>query len=642
MDPRNIFPTVVPSGTIKSSGAHGALRNSSGQNFGPSPVGLALGSGDRLFPAPVTRIDRPLHMLPHSLTFPSQEKVGALVEAFWIYRAPIYLFVHPLTFANQVGRNPMVLASICLAAFPWINDPAILQDSIALQERFLHQAITAIKAVLDAHLPDTYEFTRPGLDKEATIDIDEKLDHLCESVFAICMLSSWAAYRGLSTLNTQLSEIGLRLAVAIGLHRDPPSDERRKYSGTDPLTIYLRKIQRRSLWFVVSFSVLFSSHWKRRDISESVIHYGEDRLFPLGEAISFRVRSLQPNFDPSVYYPENRPDPDLKRSLRVDDLLSFAHFPAGSAERQLRLRVTARVLADDETYSWATNFIYWNLRVQVNRLIRDCLDAGTTPAEIAKLDTATAPDGALKLNARAKKLDSTIVDLLDNLIPTMKETEASGNYHGLMEHFRPSEPILDESGAAGHAKTQYLIAIRLLRLEVLSNFGVHTFDKIANGALDSEFTSPRFWECLSDAVVYARHMHNLLQHNHVVRHLNVGTGPTVTKVNLAVLAFLLRDTGSVSDAQLLLGLLRDVETSNDLLAAFARGRPAQSVSWVTSVATVFGKLLGALKQTPNYKFYFGTDPVSAFDELAEGLTLVEIEEANLQRDVATTPGEDEG
>lgn len=606
-----------------------------------SPPGY--GSGAVPLQAAFARIDSPLHMLPSSLTFPSQEIAGALVQSFWAHRAPIYNFIHPLTFANQIGRNSMVVASICLAAFPWCNEPHIVRNSVALQGRFLGHAITAIQAVLDTYLPSGY-VTRDEMDKELALDVDEKLDHLCETVFAICMLSSWAAYRGLATLHAQLTDVVVRLAFAIGLHRDPPSSEQRTYGCPDRVTMYLRKVQRRTLWFVVSFSVLFSSHWTRRDISEAVIHYGEDRLFPLNEITSFRSESLKPDFDPSVYYPENHPDPDLKRCLRHDDLLSFAHFPAGSPERAMRLRVTAKILANEERYNWSTNLIYWKLRIKINRYIRDCLDAGTTPADVAAMDMSLATTKVIELGQRAKNLDSTIVDLLDNLSPPMKEAESSGNYNTLIEHFRLSDPMLDESGAAAHAKTQYLIAVRLLRLEILSNFGLHTFDEIANGVLDSGFTSPRFWECLREATVYTRHIQNLLDHNPVVRHLNVGTGPTSTKVgalNVAVLAYLLRDTANSGGVgHLLLDLKRDIQTARDLLAAFARGRPAQSISWVSSVATVFNKLVGALAQTPHYRAHFGNDSEVASQGSFEGLTLVEIETAHLQRDVVRTPQEE--
>lgn len=591
-------------------------------------------------------VDRPLSMLPTAFAFPAQDKVGALVQTFWIYRAPIYMFVHPLTFAYQVRNNPMLVASMCLNAFPWINDADILRESVAVQERFLRQALVPLKAVLQNYLPKApgYQFTRDGMDMEATLDVDEKLDHLCETVFAVFLLASWAAYRGLATLHAELTEIVVRLTFVIGLHRAPPADEKRRYGCGNSLTIYLRKVQRKSLWDLVNYTVCFSAHWTRRDITETLIHYGEMMVYPRKRALAFHIKSLEPDFDPSLYYAENWPDPDLKRPLLHGDFLSFAHFPTGSPEREMRLRVMARALADEETFNWGQNWCYWKLRIQVNRFIRDCLEANTTPAEIAVLDIATAPEILAKLAFTAKQLDSTIVDVLNGLSPPMKEAESTGNYMALMEFYRPSDPTLDESGAAMHSKTQYLLAIRLLRLEILSNFGVYTFDKIAKGALDGEFSSPRFAECLQEAIVYTRHMQNLLDHNRTIRHLGVGTGPTITKVgalNLALLAFLMRQSEQprIDVLPLLQDLKRGVQTTRDLLTSFARGRPAQSMSWLTSVASVFGKLVGTLKKNPNYKAFFGVEAVGEEPGL-EGLTVMEIQTANLQRDVVSSTEED--
>jgi hypothetical protein len=362
-------------------------------------------------------------MFPSSLAFPAQEMTGVLVGVFWAYRAATYNFLHPRTFAGQAWGNPTLMSAICLPAILLCGDADIQRRSLDLQKRFFAHAITSIRAALDFYLPAADVFTL--INNPSNPESDEKLDHLCEIIFAMCMVNEWAINQGMSTLHTQLTDIILRLSFAIGLHRDPPENGV-SYGLSDPVAIFIRKVQRHSLWFNVSYFVLFAAHWARKDMSEVVVRYGEDRLFGMKEEFAFRIASLDPDFDPKMYEPPA--DPFLGRPLRHDDLFLFTKFAPGSPERQLALGITRKILSDEETYNWGTYLIYWRLRIDVSRLLQDCAAVGTTPGKLAVLDAKTARESEVILLQCVHFIDMTIVDILANLPSPMKEAESMGDY----------------------------------------------------------------------------------------------------------------------------------------------------------------------------------------------------------------------
>lgn len=387
----------------------------------------------RIFPAVLAlcgaspTISPSLNMLPNDLTLPSSETIGALVQSFWTHRSPIYMFLHRRTFVDQVQRHSVLLSAMCLGAIQASEDAEIQRNSTELQSRFLANAMTAIRAMLDVYLPLAGGDGSPAgtnlIEASGALsehNNHENLDHLCEVVFAICMVNDWANYRGMATLHAQLTDIVLRLSFAIGLHRDPP-ETGVTYGFTDSGAIFIRKAQRRSLWFIVAYFVLFRSHYttQKDNLSELVVQCGENSTYSYKEEFAFHVASQDRHFDPTMFRPP--PDPDLKRPLRRDDIFLFTNFPRGSPERQLRLGVTSRILADEATYNWGPYFAYWRLRVDINTFLRDCVAHGTTPGKLVVLDTVSATMGEARLIERARTLDATIVDLLDNLPPIMKE-----------------------------------------------------------------------------------------------------------------------------------------------------------------------------------------------------------------------------
>jgi hypothetical protein len=127
----------------------------------------------------------------------------------------------------------------------------------------------------------------------------------------------------------------------------------------------------------------------------------------------------------------------------------------------MRLEITAKMLGDDDTFSWGTYFAYWRLRTDVNQFLKDCVSAGTTHGTLAVIDRMSATISEAKLMKRAYNLDMTILDILNNLLPSMKQAELSGDYKGLIDLFQPSHPALDQTGASAHPKAHYLIALRL-------------------------------------------------------------------------------------------------------------------------------------------------------------------------------------
>lgn len=113
-------------------------------------------------------------------------------------------------------------------------------------------------------------------------------------------------------------------------------------------------------------------------------------------------------------------------------------------------------------------------------------------------------------------------------------------------------------------------------------------------------------------------------------------GPAAAKAGalaLAVLANLLSQPDSISDGSLLLNLKGDVQAVMDFLSlrAVSAGQPAHTMDMLWATCSVFGKLLKALGQTPEYKSCFGNDWEMLTD--AEGPTLVEIKAAHLNGDV---------
>lgn len=188
-------------------------------------------------------------------------------------------------------------------------------------------------------------------------------------------------------------------------------------------------------------------------------------------------------------------------------------LPSDRPERHFHVSLIGHVLANDTRFGWTVDFVYWRIRFHVNGFLRRCKRAGVSPAAVVA--GSNNPEISA-LFAQREHLDRIILDLLAALPADMRAAEEEGEYSRLMEYFVNKDPDVDPDRIGAHIKTQYIIAIRLLRLEIKSGFGIHTFNEIAEGAMDQEFDgSQSFSECLRESVIYTRHLSSLVGNAHL-------------------------------------------------------------------------------------------------------------------------------
>lgn len=197
-------------------------------------------------------VDLALSPFPTSFTIaPKHEHMDSLLTTFWETCHDVFPFLHLSTFAETVRKDRILFSALGLAAFHGNKDPEVISKSQEIQQILYQQAISGISAILDRHLPDGLDPSSNSLPEESTDPLE--LDHLCETLFAMCMLGFWASNVGRARLFGQIVDLAFRLSLKVGLHCDPKhkSDFGRGKRGG-----WIRREQRKFLWFSVQYQVL--------------------------------------------------------------------------------------------------------------------------------------------------------------------------------------------------------------------------------------------------------------------------------------------------------------------------------------------------------------------------------------------------
>ncbi|KAI9006505.1 hypothetical protein DFJ74DRAFT_691079 [Hyaloraphidium curvatum] len=585
------------------------------------------GTWDPPLSPPPRFVDRALAPFPQAHILPSAETVGSLIKTFWDSHHDVFHFLHPSTFPDQIRADRTLQASLCLAALHASEDPSIRRASADVQRRLLSQALDGVRSALDLYLP-------PGEPLPDDPRDDERMDHVCETLWAMAMLAYWATNSGQARLFKQLAHLIFSLGMRIGLHRDPMRPGY-LYGRPTRREGWIRRQQRQILWFNICYQVFFSNHWTRSNLLPGILAHTRQFTIPLFIGSLFNRLSLEQAFDPEPFEPENMPyPPSLGRPAIYGDLISWMDLPRGSPEREALLSVVGEIISGtdqryDTRYSYAIEFIHWNLRLDVDAFGRACEAAGTTPAEVASGARAD-PD----LAARKVHLEAAIADLLAHLSPPVRAAEERGDYAGLLARYVKDDGT-DPYHEAAHAQLMYLVAIRLMRLELRTSFGKYSFAEIAQGKMDAEFNSGElFRECLKDVVIFTRHMGSLLKTFKTIRFDVYHAGllpPKIGALHIAMLLYMLRTQDPAQlDPEIVCGLHEDLDICAAVLAQFSGN--GRSKVWQSMIRQVFDKQVAWLKGTEWYRGFFDRRKAAGAAP-TEPPTDVEIEMVHLRKDV---------
>ena len=510
MSLKELIDLALPGGSNLKSSSFGSMSTST-TNTSTSLARLP-GSWDPPLSPPPRTVDRFLSPFPVSTHLPSSTLTNSLVTTFLRTVFDVFPYLHRSTFAGQLRNDRTLLSALCLGAFHASEDPEInATNSIDLQHRLFNQSMIGIKALLDKYLGR-------GKELPSSIDLhdpnsDSSMDPICETLFSLCMLAFWASNCGQVNLFSQLVDVSFRLMIKVGLHRDLASTGRGKREA------WIRRAQRRVLWFCLSYHVFFANHWSHLDGMPRILQESDRMLIPMYPGILFARRSQDPEFDPEPFEPWNLPHPTaLERPAMYGDLVSWMKLPHGHPRRIELLKTVGDVIwAEDRRYdtrfSYVMEYVHWNLRMELNSFLKDCKDMGVSPAD---LEGARKVDQMLdELRKTRDHLELLISDILTVCPPkSVREAEESGDFSALMQSFSDPEDgdiAMDKYRSAAHVQVQYWIAVRLMRLELRTSYGTLTFAEIAQGGMDAEFTDGEgFRECLKDSVVYTRHLRSLV------------------------------------------------------------------------------------------------------------------------------------
>ncbi|KAI9031080.1 hypothetical protein DFJ74DRAFT_743869 [Hyaloraphidium curvatum] len=565
---------------------------------------LVPGSWDPPISPPPRFVDRFLSHIPAVEGIPDGFKLGSLVQTFFQSVQELFGYLHKSSFC-EVARNDRVLVSaMCLAALPWSDSPDIAGCSLDLQHRLFKQCVSGILARLDRHLP------RIADQGTAVVKTDAELDPVCETLFSMNMLALWASNRGLTVLFDQLADASFRLAQRIGLQRDEDLGPSHPFGRTTRREAWIRKSQRRTLWFTAVFTACFTNSPCKRSVRRAadltrpiVVRQYQKSLFDRD--------SLREDFDPDPFEPERLAVfPQLGRPLVFGDLVDWMSLPRGHPRRAELLEVVGRVLSNDgrfdSRFEYIADYLFHTLRRDVDDFLAACKEAGIGPAD---LRGPGFPHGALA--ARAARIRENIADLLSCPPHDMREAEEVGDYPRLYRYFANADPRVDGQGI--HARTQvtFWLGIRLMLLDVISGLGMHGFEEIAGGAIDAEFADARrLAECIKHAVIYTRHLQSMMDFSNVTFDIDA-TGPAAPKVgafHLALLRSYLR-SGLPLDPAVARGLDADLDVCLRYVRLRApRNAPPGAAAHNSGVAARFSRLVAAFKASAEYLAWFRTQP----------------------------------